>query len=311
MLGRALLATAVAAGVVLGVVATAPAAGAPRCFGAAARDPQHPCFNPSRSFTPGVTHLDDNAFSPCALTKEQPDPVCTFGAAAARATATVALIGDSHALHWRPAVDVVARRNGWRAYSITASGCFFSDAVKLMGVGASEICIPWYASAQRWFRDHPEVSTVFVSQNATTPVLVEATQTVLGVKSAGFRRAWSGLPKTVRNVVVLRDTPDPRDDVFDCVEQVRTAGSGRPGTACVTPRAAAMHQDYAAATVAQLHVRRYRTIDMTSFFCGARDCYPVIGGSLVYRDIFGHVNQRFMTSLGPYLARKVRALRLR
>lgn len=309
MLGRALLATALAAGLALGFGAAAPAA--PRCFGAAARDPQHPCFNPSRSFTPGVTHLDDNPFSPCELTKEQPDPVCTFGVPAARATATVALIGDSHALHWRPAVDVVARRNHWRAYSITASGCFFSDAVKLMGVGASEICIPWYASAQRWFDDHPEVSTVFVSQNATTPVLVEPTQTLLGVKSAGFRRAWSGLPKTVRNVVVLRDTPDPRDDVFECVERVRLAGSGRPGTACVTPRADAMHQDYAATTVGLLHAARYRTIDMTSFFCGARDCYPVIGGSLVYRDIFGHVNQRFMTSLGPYLARKVRALRLR
>jgi hypothetical protein len=53
-----------------------------------------------------------------------------------------------------------------------------------------------------------------------------------------------------------------------------------------------------------------RSIDMTRFFCGARNCYPVIGASLVFRDIFGHLNQAYATSLGPYMARKVRALRL-
>lgn len=310
MVARALLATAVAL-IVLGAASSAPAGSATRCFGAAARDPQHPCLQPSRSFTPSVEHADDIRSSPCELTDEQPTPICTFGVSAARATGEIALVGDSHALHWRGTVDVVAKANRWRAWSVTAPGCFFSDAVRRMGVGAREPCTAWYLGVRKWFGAHPAVSTVFVSQNATTPVAIAPDETNLEVKSAGFRRAWRELPRTVKHVVVIRDTPDPRDDMYACVEQVRLAATGRPGPLCATPRAAAMRWDIAVATVAQLRSPRYRSIDMTSFFCGARECYPVIGGSLVHRDIFGHLNEAYAKSLGPYLARNVRALRLR
>lgn len=309
VVARVLLATAVA--LIVGVVAGGgPAGSATRCFGAAARDPQHPCFNPSRSFTPSVEHADDIRSSPCELTDEQPAPICTFGVSRTRAQDHIALVGDSHALHWRGTVDVVARARRWRGWSLTAPGCFFSDAVRLMGAGARERCTDWYLAVRRWFRAHPEVSTVFVSQNATTPVGIAAGQTELGVKAAGFRKAWRELPKTVQHVVVIRDTPDPRDDMYTCVEQVRLAATGRPGPLCATPRADAMRQDAAVATVAGLRSPRYRAIDMTSFFCGPRKCYPVIGGSLVHRDIFGHLNEAYARSLGPYMARKVRALNL-
>lgn len=288
----------------------APAAGAPSCFGAAARSPVNPCFNPTRSFTPSVKRVDEVPSSACKLTDEQPAPVCTFGVPASKATDTVALVGDSHALHWRAAVDVVAKRNRWRAYSVTAPGCFYSDAVDALPTGAREPCTAWYADARGWFVNHPEVSTVFVSQHAPTPVVVAPGETMLSVKTAGFRKAWSELPQSVKHVVVIRDTPDPRDDTLDCVERVRTASSGRPGPLCATRRSDAIRLDSAVTTVAQLHSSRYRAIDMTSFFCSARDCYPVVGGLLVFRDVFGHITVPYSTSLGPYLARKVRALHL-
>ena len=49
---------------------------------------------------------------------------CAFGAAT---RGTFALIGDSHAAHWRPTVAVVARRLGWRGIAISRNGCAFSD----------------------------------------------------------------------------------------------------------------------------------------------------------------------------------------
>jgi hypothetical protein len=272
-----------------------------------ARDPSHPCFNPSLSFVPAIEHVDDVPSSPCELTKEQPEPVCTFGVSAKRARATIALVGDSHALHWRAAVDVVAKRMRWRGYSITTAGCFFSASVSLMGEGAREICIPWYASAQKWFRDHPQVSQVFVSGNAPTPVTVLAGQTELGVKSAGYRKAWHDLPRTVKHVIVIRDTPESRADVFDCLQAAVAAGT-RPGPACPTPRATALPPDRSVQTVSQLHAARYRSVDLTHFFCGARDCYPVIGGVLVYRDVIGHITFAYSTSLGRYLLAKVRPI---
>ena len=46
---------------------------------------------------------------------------------------------------------------------------------------------------------------------------------------------------------------------------------------------------------------------MTSFFCSAKKCFPVVGGALVYKDI-SHLTDVYASSLGPYLLRKIRAL---
>jgi hypothetical protein len=288
-------------------VAVVSAGAATTCFGAAARDPVRPCFNPSIAVKPTIEHRDDVSESPCKLTSEKPEPVCTVGVPRARARGVVALLGDSHALHWRAAIDVVARHHRWLAYSITAPGCLFSEAVKRMGSGAREFCIPWYDQAQRWFVDHPEVSTVFVSQNATTPIGLAPDETNFGVKTAGFRDAWRRLPRTVKHVVVLRDTPDPDDATFTCVSAAIAAGK-RPGPACPTPRASALHSDLAVATTRQLHSTRYQAIDLTDLFCGPRNCYPAIGGLLVYRDALGHITIAFSTSLGHYVDRDLRKL---
>ena len=38
--------------------------------------------------------------------------------------------------------------------------------------------------------------------------------------------------------------------------------------------------------------------------CGARQCYPVVGGALVFSDET-HLTQTFATTLGPFLLREV------
>ena len=99
---------------VLAALLAARADAAPRCFGAASRDPQHRCVNPRLARlvepTPDQALLNPN-FS-CTPEKISEDlTACRFGAAAAHARATVALIGDSHAQHWRSALAVVTRRH--------------------------------------------------------------------------------------------------------------------------------------------------------------------------------------------------------
>src|SRR4051812_21364225 len=70
------------------------------CFGAAARDPQHGCSSAKRQRpvvpTPSEARTLPN--SPCvAVRRQTTPPVCSFGTPAEAATATVALVGDSHA----------------------------------------------------------------------------------------------------------------------------------------------------------------------------------------------------------------------
>jgi hypothetical protein len=63
--------------------------------------------------------------------------------------------------------------------------------------------------------------------------------------------------------------------------------------------------DAGMAAIAALHSNRYQAVDLTQYFCDGVNCFPVIGGALVYRDTLGHITPAFSKSLGPFLLRKV------
>jgi len=297
--------TAAPGGIALALsVAVETSAAARTCFGAAARDTRRPCENTSRSVFPARNTAGFAPADACRQIREDPSPVCTFGVSSRRASRHVALVGDSHALHWRAALHAVARRERWRGFSLTAPACFFSAAVGNLPAGLREACVPWYRSARAWFRRHPEVSTVFVSQKADTPVVAPRGRTASAVRIAGFRRAWRSLPRSVKRVVVIRDVPDPADDMFECVERVVAAGQEPPGPACATPRSAALRWDYAVSAAARS--TRFRHVDLTPFFCDEQRCFPVVGGVRVYNDVLGHITVAYARTLAPYLRREIR-----
>lgn len=303
-----LLATAVMVALTSLVGVATAAAAEPKCFGAAARDAKRPCFNPSRSFTPSLARADLTTASRCTMTDEEPEPVCAFGVSASKAKKHIALLGDSHALQWRGPLDYVARSQGWRGYSLTAPGCPFSAAVRYLAEGMRAPCESWYAEVQKWIRAHPEVTTIYVSQIAAIPLVLPAGKTEFEVKSAGYRKAWSSLPRTVKRVVAIHDTPMTTPETRPCLRDALAAGQRRPGVTCRVARSAVYMQDAAVRTVKRLGSKRYGSADLTRFFCSSRYCYPVIGGALVYRDTFGHITLAYADSLGPYLLRRLRFL---
>jgi hypothetical protein len=275
----------------------------PSCFGAAARDPELRCFSATRAVFPALGQSDPDMGWVC-------DPgvvagACVSGVPPARARAHVALVGDSHTYHWRSALTVVTDAERWRLYTLSTGGCFFSDAVKRFSPG----CADWYEGVQGWFRQHPEVHTVFVTSNADTPVAVGAGETLRDVKIEGFRRAWQRLPRTVRHIVVLRDLTNSTQGTFDCVTRAVQAGTQRLAPLCSQPRAKVLREDVGVVAARRLRAERYGSIDLSSFQCSRTRCFPVVGGVMVNGDIYGHLNPSFMRTLGPYLLREVRRLR--
>ena len=282
----------------------------PPCLGAAARDPLRPCTNPATAttITPDLDELEPHALD---LGSAGCDPTivpgaCVFGVPDDQATRHIAIVGDSHTVHWRAALALVAQVERWRGYSFTGTGCFFSTAA----IAFRPDCAEYLAAITGWFKDHPEVDTVFVTSNADTPVAIPAGETNASFKIAGFQAAFKALPKTVEHVVVLRDTPASTQQTFECMSRAQTAGR-RPGISCPLARETALREDLAVQAAQQLDAPRYASIDMTQYFCGRRDCYPVIGGVRVNADIFGHLTATYMRSLGPYLLRAVRRLQAR
>jgi hypothetical protein len=298
----AVLATAAAVGV-------GPSAASSACYGAAARDPQHPCSNTSKGILPTLAQKDNPTEShPCAYQTQDALSFCLFGVGSAKTH--IALLGDSHAWHWRAAVDVVAHAEDWLGYSLTGPGCSFSTAVAYLPPGLRAPCITWYKNTVRFLAVHPDISTVFVSQLNSTPEIPPAGVSTFALRVAGFEQAWTeNLPKTVKHVIVIRDVPLPGPNTFTCLKQVLAAATLLPGPACATPRATALTADAGVEAVQLLHSKRYQSIDMSQYFCDAQNCFPVVGGGLVYRDTVGHMTVAFSRSLGPYLLRAVQELK--
>jgi hypothetical protein len=267
------------------------------CLGAAARDPVHPCHVSPLVVRPAPEAALIEPAEPCSIVRVRAPEVCAFGAPAGQARARFALVGDSHAAHWRAALAVVARAERWRGYSIDHSRCPFAALRKATPDAGA--CAHWNAAVRRWFARHPSVSIVFVSQRRYVDAVLPHGEGSFDTRVAALVAAWNWLPGTVRRIFAIADVPYNRPTTFACVERA-LARRQSPDRDCAVPRAVALRADPALVAVGQ--VPRARAIDLTSFMCGPRWCYPVVGGVLVHKDV-GHLTRDFSASLGPYLLR--------
>jgi SGNH domain (fused to AT3 domains) len=292
------------AAVILLGVATAAAADKPRCYGAASRDPQKPCNNPSLRLkvTPTPTQALLKPNSICnRLHVEDLVRTCWWGARAKVSETTVALIGDSHASAWRAALSPVGKKRKWRGISNTFTSCAFSKVVSLTPKSRADACRKWNDQTVAWFERHPEVTTVFVV-SATIPTPGFETQ----VK--GFRDQWKRLPRTVKNIIVIRDNPRMQADTPPCIDDARQR-KVPAGPACARKRSTAMPADPPSTAARRMNSKRIHVIDLSRYFCDATLCEPVIGGVLVYKDLT-HITSEYGKTLAPYLEREVRRLDL-
>jgi hypothetical protein len=303
MTGRRLWLLLLAAALVaVPVAATRAKSTTPACFGAAAHDAAAPCDNPALDYsarpTPSWAPLELN--SPChPLPFTHVPRVCWFAHRKKRSSATVALVGDSHASSWRSAVVVLARSQRWHALTLRRSSCPFNEARRNGPPKESASCAQWVRATIRWFGRHPEIHTVLVTGSVYSGVVAPDGQDAYAVAVDGYRAALAALPPSVRRVIVLRDTPRSSVQTFDCVTRAMKARQPLTG-ACPLPRDDVLAPDPGVEAAQQLGAPRFQVIDLTDFFCDLARCYPVIGGALVYKDI-SHMTTVFGTSLGPYL----------
>ncbi|MDP2711775.1 MAG: SGNH hydrolase domain-containing protein [Solirubrobacteraceae bacterium] len=277
----------------------------PACFGAASRNPRYRCRNRElrRAVVPSPQQAAVSPNSPCTIVSLRVPYTCGFGVRPNIANRTIALIGDSHAAHWRGALEVVAQARRWRGYSLTRAGCPLSTATPAGPKARRDSCARWRQAVHNWFKRRPEVQTVFVSQLAGLGVRAPAGRNARNYEIQGFIRAWLRLPRTVRQVIVLRDTPVTTSRSPLCVERAVRA---RRATAnvCAIARTRALRRDPAAVAANRTRARRVHLFDLTRHMCGPRWCFPVVGGVLVHKDTT-HMTNMFATTLGPFVMQRV------
>jgi hypothetical protein len=269
-----------------------PLAEAP-CFGAAARAPTAACRGPRlhNRVTPTPSDAAWSPGSPCLPTdgplRSAVLRPCEFGDRDNDRPPALALIGDSHAEHWRPAVDVAAQARGWRAVNLTRPGCSFSSEVYPAPAPIPADCHRHTEAAIQWLRAHPSVRTVITASSAGR-----------GLSPAGYLAVWRRVPRSVKHIYVLRDVPRMRLRTAACVS-ARLRRHAPSARACSVRRRTALIPDTSAQAAASSPAR-VRLIDLTGFFCDQSRCFPVVGGAYVYKDD-NHMNATFARTLGPFL----------
>jgi SGNH domain (fused to AT3 domains) len=270
------------------------------CFGAAARAPGARCARSPNRFSVVPTPYDAplEPSERCTSVQHASVDVCRFGRSPRSGRRTLALIGDSHAVHWRAALAVAAAARRWAGISITRSTCPYTFAVS-----PRERCGNWAHRVLAWVHAHPGVHTIVVSANSGSGVLASPAATRRATKIRGYQRAWKALPRTVTRIIVIRDVPHARTATRDCVAAA-VAHHRDPAVRCARPRSAALRPDLEALAATMTDSRRVRLVDLTPFMCDARLCYPVVGGVLVIKDI-GHLTRTFSRTLGPFLGAEI------
>ncbi|MEV4488559.1 SGNH hydrolase domain-containing protein [Micromonospora coxensis] len=220
---------------------------------------------------------------------------CAYGER--ESTVTVAVIGDSHAAQWVPALRAVVERRNWRLLTYTKSQCPVLD-IEVVGDGRrpNSSCVTWNRDLRaRLDADRPDL-IVTTSYNYSA---YRDGRTLKGAEGRaalvdGMRGTWQSLSR-VAPVVVLRDTPAPRLDVAECV-----SANPEQLTRCAVPR------DEALAGIGSLQVDAakgltgVRLVDLNDAICPAERCAAVIGGVLVYRDT-NHLTATYARTLATRL----------
>jgi hypothetical protein len=207
----------------------------------------------------------------------------------------VALVGDSHAEHWRSALHRIAKAKNWQVVEMFSGGCPATDARSITFERRSrdgEVCRTWTAKATARLRAlGPDdiITTGYVQQNAFDPA---------GSGPAGFERVWREWLGFTR-VTVLRDIPTTANHNGP---QCLAINAGKP-LACANPRAKVLVDDDMMRAARDMR-SEVNLVDLSDYFCDASRCYAVIGGASVYYD-YDHMSAQFGATLAPVLLRSL------
>jgi len=216
---------------------------------------------------------------------------------------TLVLFGDSHARHWIPAFDVIARQHGYAAYYLVKPGCNPADMVPMNPAGMRQACLDWRSWAVDRIRElRPDA--LVMSGEVPDEVLdaagdeVEDSAGRAAVYRDGLATMISDLRSSVGEVTVIGDVPGIEDHPVDCLAQ-----RGNDLGDCLWSRSRDSILQLAAARDAATETGS-RFVDPTSWFCADGWCPTVIGDLVPYRDE-GHVSTQYAVHLADALDAKL------
>ncbi len=225
-------------------------------------------------------------------------PDCTYGVPSG--PFTLALVGDSHAAQWFPALDRLAKHEGWRLVTFVKVACPFIDMQVRNTALKREYreCADFNeATIARLRAIRPDLTIVSMSRIAIHPMT--ASDDTVAAKGAAVGRMLQRIPG---RVAILVDTPYAGRDIPACLSE-------HPSNveACGIPHSVAFTDHLGALETVAAKASGAARLDLTKRICIGDPCSVVVNDRIVFRDI-GHLTATFARSLAPALDAAIAAI---
>ena len=227
---------------------------------------------------------------------ESGQPECAF--ADTNSSTTVALVGDSHAAMWTPALQQIATERHWRLEMLAKGACPLLDIEVTNPLSRLaelfEHCGEWRNQIiSRLEAERPRMIVLSLWRGYGTDEALSGYRAFDSGWIAGFTRLVHRLRATGAQVLVLGPIPDPSFHVPVCL-----SGYLDDVQACTPSRSSAVHESGIAAEAAATKAGGGQYFDTTELFCTAQRCPVIVGNTLVYVDE-NHMTLEYARFLGP------------
>jgi len=238
---------------------------------------------------------DDRCFA-AALDVEPPE--CVYGPAGARHT--IALVGDSHAAQWFPALEQLAVQNRWRLAVFVKAACPLA-AVEPFDRKLNRPyfeCTQWREKVMARLTElrptvligsHSSFYEPFVSRNG--PAIAQWQR--------GLEESLHRIGAVAGHVVLIRDTPRPGFHVPGCLARAQMRRAD-PAPACIYWLHEAVLPDAYDTERAAAERAGASIIDLNAEICADKTCPVERGGIVLFHDA-EHLSAGFARSLAESL----------
>jgi peptidoglycan/LPS O-acetylase OafA/YrhL len=217
---------------------------------------------------------------------------------------TVVLFGDSHAMQYFPALEVLAERHHWRLVALTKRECPPGEVQVRSQIDAREYsqCDAWRENSLKRIEGEDAGTTVVMSGDAEYTPYDDGGGQLNGADAAealesGYVETLERLDAAGMEPVVIRDNPASDHDVPSCVSENLDHLES-----CAFPWIRDRNREF---DVRAAKATGTFLIDVTPEVCPSDLCRAVIGDALVFRDK-AHLTATYARTLSPWIGRSLK-----
>lgn len=225
-------------------------------------------------------------------------PVCSYGEGKIK----VALVGNSHAGQWFPALDVLAKEHGWKIDTYLANRCaIMGEEQKFDSQESVKGCTELGAWATKAIED-TDYDLVITSNRQSVPLSGHTMESSEKPAMQAYEKLMKKWADTGAKVTVIHDTAWPAatmENVPDCV-----ATNSEDLSKCSGKAEDWIPKDPQFDAVKAINDPNIASVDMNDQLCEEGRCYTVIGGILAYWD-HSHLSATYAETLSKTLGSRI------